>query len=209
MDDLVGWVVDTLETTGQLENTVIIYTSDHGELLGAHGLFLKGVPAYEEVYQIPFIASGPGITQGHTCSALASHVDLGPTILDLVGADNLKDVDGRSFASLLQGEPTADDWDEGWAEFHGQRFFYTQRVVWAGKYKYVFNGFDMDELYDLEQDPFELVNLAVSQEYAPILEDMAARMWKKIWQLGDHNMYNSHYPMFRFAPVGPLAGKPS
>ena len=71
------------------------------------------------------------------------------------------------------------------------------------QYKYVFNGFDFDELYDLEADPYEMTNLAPDSAYAKVLRGMAARMWRRIHETGDF-MIHSHYGMFRYAPVGPV-----
>ena len=71
------------------------------------------------------------------------------------------------------------------------------------QYKYVFNGFDFDELYDLEADPYEITNLASDPAYAAILSEMATRMWQRVHETGDLNMVHSHYGMFRYAPVGP------
>jgi arylsulfatase A-like enzyme len=89
------------------------------------------------------------------------------------------------------------------AECHGQRFFYTQRILWRDNLKYVFNGFDEDELYDLAADPLELRNLARDAAFRPDLETMAGRMWEIIRQTDDFNMVQAQYGMFRFAPVGP------
>jgi len=89
------------------------------------------------------------------------------------------------------------------AEFHGQRLAYTQRIVWRGRYKYVFNGFDRDELYDLETDPHELTNLAALPEHAGLAREMAAAMWREVRRTGDATLGDAQYGMFRFAPVGP------
>jgi len=74
------------------------------------------------------------------------------------------------------------------------------------QYKYVFNGLDFDELYDLEADPYEMTNLAPEAAYTDILLEMAIRMWRRIHETDDFNMVHSHYGMFRYAPVGPGAG---
>jgi choline-sulfatase len=209
LDDQVGRIVRALEELGQLDNTIILYTSDHGDTLGEHGLFTKGVAAYEGVYNVPLIMAGPGIANpGRVIDGHASNVDLAPTLLELTGASPIEDVDGHSLGPLLRDE-VADVWQspwaEGYAEFHGQRFFYTQRTVWWRHWKYVFNGFDVDELYNLQVDPGERRNLAADPSHRAVLEDMAARMWRRASALGDHNIVRSDYPMFRFAPVGPLA----
>jgi N-acetylglucosamine-6-sulfatase len=107
---------------------------------------------------------------------------------------------------LLQREDSG--WQaEAYAECHGQRFNYTQRVLWRDEHKYVFNGFDEDELYDLAADPHEKNNIAGDAHNRPILERMAARMWEIMRQTDDATMVNAQYGMFRYAPVGPVPGK--
>ncbi|MEA3334874.1 MAG: DUF4976 domain-containing protein [Chloroflexota bacterium] len=93
--------------------------------------------------------------------------------------------------------------NEAYAEMQGQRFAYQQRVLWHDNYKYVFNTFDEDELYNLADDPHELCNQAGDPQNRPVLEEMARRMWQIIQETGDSNMLKAQYGMFRFAPVGP------
>lgn len=208
VDEQVGRILQALEETGQLDDTVILYTADHGDLLGDHGLFFKGAPAYEAVYNVPLIVAGPGVTDpGRTSEALVSLVDLAPTIASLTGTRSIEDADGRSLVPLLEhraADLEESPWADGYAEFHGQRFFFTQRIVWQGRHKYVFNGFDVDELYDLSADPHEVTNLAADPAHRPLLEAMAARMWRRARALGDVHLLGAHYAMFRLAPVGPL-----
>jgi len=128
-------------------------------------------------------------------------IDLAPAVVQLTTGGEFP-CQGRSLLPLLQSEQP--EWDsEAFAECHGQRFFYTQRILWRERYKYFFNGFDEDELYDLVEDPAEMHNLAGDAAFRPLAEEMAARMWKIIHQTDDFNMYQAQYGMFRFAPVGP------
>lgn len=87
MDRHVGTVLDTLEATNQIDNTIIIYTSDHGEMLGAHGLRQKGPTMYKENVRVPLIVCHPDVAGGGTTEALGSAIDLAPTILSLCGLD--------------------------------------------------------------------------------------------------------------------------
>jgi arylsulfatase A-like enzyme len=206
VDDQIGRILAALERTGQTENTLVVFTSDHGDYVGAHRLFLKGIPAFEEAYRIPLILKGPGIPAGRAVEQIVSSLDLGPTVVQLTTGHDFP-CHGRSLSPLLQS-PSQNEQQSPWqseafAECHGQRFYYTQRVVWRGNYKYVFNGFDEDELYDLATDPYELRNLARDSAFQSVLEDMAARMWQIIRQTDDFNMAKAQYGMFRFAPVGP------
>jgi arylsulfatase A-like enzyme len=209
VDEQVGRILQELDDTGQREHTVVIFTADHGDLLGDHGLFFKGAPAYEPVYNIPLVVSAPAmVAPGRTSDALVSLVDLAPTIAELTGTPPIEDVDGHSLLPLLEdrvADPEESAWADGYAEFHGQRYFFTQRIVWHGPHKYVFNGFDVDELYHLAADPHERVNLAGDPAYRSLLEAMAARMWRRARAVNDVHLVGSHYAMFRLAPVGPYA----
>jgi len=201
IDDQVGRILAALDETGQAENTIVVFTADHGDYMGAHRLFLKGVAAFEDAYRIPLILSGPGIPAGRRVEQIVSLIDLAPTLVGLTAGGQFPCY-GRSLRPLLDSEEP--DWNsEAFAEFHGQRFFYTQRVLWRDNYKYVFNGFDVDELYDLAADPYELHNLALDLAHQSLLEGMAARMWEIVRETDDFNMYQAQYGMFRFAPVGP------
>lgn len=201
MDEQIGRLLTVLHESGQADNTLIVFTSDHGDYVGAHRLFLKGIPAFEEAYRIPLIIAGPGLPAGRVVEGIVSSLDLGPTMVTLTTDEDFPG-HGRSLLPLLQEQPGP--WEAtAYAECHGQRFYYTQRVVWRDNYKYVFNGFDEDELYDLSTDPHELHNRANDPTLRPILEELAGRMWQIIHQTNDFNMAKAQYGMFRFAPVGP------
>jgi arylsulfatase A-like enzyme len=204
IDAQFGRLIDRLEQAGLLDDTIIVFTSDHGESLGAHGLYCKNFSASEEIYRIPLILSGPGIAAGVTTRARVGSHDVCPTLLELAGCQPFAVPDSRSFAALLPG-PECEDarFDAGYAEYFGNRMILTQRVVWDGPWKLVFNGFDFDELYNLEQDPWEMHNLAQDPAYEGQLRATLARMWATVRDTGDRSLYNSHYPILRVAPFGP------
>jgi arylsulfatase A-like enzyme len=203
VDIQVGRILDFLTVTGQLEDTLIVYMSDHGDLMGGHGLLCKGIPAFEEVYRIPLILSWPGkLPTTGECEVPVSIVDVAPTTLELAGCRPMEQIDGQSVLPLIT-DGSAASRRISYAEFYGQRLSCTQRIVWKNNFKYVYNGFDFDELYDLDLDPHELNNLAQDLQYRETVDDMAREMWNKVKESGDRSLLESEYFMYRFAPVGP------
>jgi arylsulfatase A-like enzyme len=208
LDTQFGRLYDQLDAAGHLENTVVIVMGDHGRYMGAHGLDAHNFGAFEEAYNIPFIASGPGIARGVESDALISVADVGPTLLDLAGAEPIEVPDSRSFAAVLRdpaGRST--DFDACYAEFYGTRFLVTQRILWQGAWKLVFNGFDFDELYNLADDPHELRNRARDPDCRDRMRDMMAGVWKRAHATQDRAILGTHYAPMRMGIVGPNAGK--
>lgn len=208
LDHLFGQLVDRVERAGQLEDTVVIVASDHGRYVGAHGMDAHNFGAFEEIYNVPMIVGGPGIAQGAVTDGLVSIPDLCPTILELTGAGRIDAPDSRSFAPLL-ADPSARaaDYDRCFAEFHGTRFLMTQRILWQGPWKFVFNGFDDDELYNLDEDPHELRNLGGDPAHEGRRREMMAEVWRIIRETGDRALLDTHYSPMRFGVVGPNAAR--
>lgn len=206
LDSESGRIIDVLKDEGAYEDTIIIVTADHGDMLGGHGLATKGIgTAYEEVYNIPLIVKAPGMRGGEDATHKTSLVDIGPTLLDLCDLDPMEDCHGRSLRPVLDGTADSHEWQDAYAEFFGQRFVYTQRIVWHGDWKYIFSPGGIDELYNLAEDPHEEHNLAGRPEYQDRVVDMCKRMWRKMKEIGDESLFNTHYATLRTAPVGPHA----
>jgi arylsulfatase A-like enzyme len=205
IDAQFGRLIDRIDRAGQLENTLVVLTTDHGEHLGAHGLYCKNFCASEEVYNIPLILSGPGVKRRSVTSARVGLQDLCPTLCDLAGVEPIENADSRSFASLL-AEPQEHEarFNTGFAEYNGGRFNLTQRIYYRDDWKYVFNGFDYDELYNLSDDPGEMHNRIDDTECKELRRSMAASMWKIVRDTGDHSLYNTQYPILRLNEYGPL-----
>lgn len=230
-DAFFGLLLAELEKTGQADNTMVVYVSDHGDYAGAHGLWAKGVPSFREGYNIPCVIRWPkGITKpGRQVDAFVSSTDFAPTFLDAAGLLSPKvKMSGKSLLPWLKGETPADWRDATFSQLNGVELYYTQRIVLTKDYKYVYNGFDYDELYDLRQDPYEMVNLAfpdVSQSRAaiergtgihnlnnvpwpplsPHLNEVRRDLLSKMWQFADeHNdqIFDS-YATTAMAPLGP------
>jgi arylsulfatase A-like enzyme len=186
LDAQIGRLLAALDRSGQAGNTLVVFTSDHGDLAGAHRMWLKGWMPYEECYRVPLIVRWPGhVEPGGKTSALVQTHDLAHTYIAAAQASPLPFADGRSLLPLLRN-PQRSDWtDQILCAFYGGEFLYTQRMAITGRYKYVFNGFDMDELYDLESDPHEMSNLI---DYAPAnhaASEMRGRLYDLMTQFGD------------------------
>jgi arylsulfatase A-like enzyme len=203
IDHQYGRLIKLVEDAGQLDNTIIVLASDHGELLGSHGLYCKNYSGFEEVYNIPMVIAGPGIAHGEVSDARVGLHDVCPTLLDLSGAAAIDLPDSISFASVLSEPSATKNFCRGFAEYHGGRYRVTQRVVYDGQWKLVMNGFDFDELYNLDSDPYEMRNLASDPAHKDRLRDLTKYMWQVIRDTGDHALLNSHYPILRVAPFGP------
>lgn len=155
IDDSVGEILQVLEERGQLDNTYIIFSSDHGEMLGDHGMWTKCF-AYEPSCHVPLLIAGPGIEAGRTCDALLSLIDINATVCDLAGLPPQEAIDARSFRPILEGD-VATHRKVVTAALGGWR------MLFNGRYKVVANDHDRTELYDLKEDPRELHNLANEQ----------------------------------------------
>jgi len=203
MDAFMGMVLQALDETGQADNTLVIRTSDHGDLLGEHGLFLKGVAPYEGSYHIPLLMRWPqGIAEpGREIGSIARILDLCPTILEAGGAEALPETDAASLLPLLTGEEPDGQRQELFTQMNGVELYYSQRIIRLGRYKYIFNGFDFDELYDLEEDPWEMHNIIDRPELETVRRRLLARLWDYVRDTGD--TIDNAYPPVGLVPVGP------
>ncbi|MYK42162.1 MAG: sulfatase-like hydrolase/transferase, partial [Gemmatimonadetes bacterium] len=158
------------EKRGQLDNTYIIFSSDHGELLGDHGLYTKSA-AYESSLRVPLIIAGPNIAGGRVCDAMCELIDLNATICDFAQLAPQQGIDARSLQPVLAGQ-TDTCRQETVAALRNFR------CIRTGTHKYIQNYNDCDELYDLEQDPDELHNIAAT---APdVVADLTRRLRRRL-----------------------------
>lgn len=186
-DELIGRFLAGLTQRGLDDNTVVVVTTDHGDMTGSHRQFNKGPYMYEDTYRVPMFIRWPGVTTpGTVVDAYASPMDLLPTLAPAAGAKAPAGLDGRDLGPLLVGE-TPPDWRDAFlAEFSGSELgLYSQRMLHAGRWKLVYNAHDIDELYDLDNDPWELRNLAADPAYADVLRDLEARLWRWMDDTGD------------------------
>lgn len=173
VDEQFGRIIDHLEATGQLDNTLVVFHSDHGEMLGDHGLLYKGCRFFEGLVHVPMIVSGPGLQQNLRSDALVELVDIAPTLLDAANIDIPASMQGSSLLPLLSGEVDIgqhkphvfceyhDAMAAGTVNTEGRDFDASHGTMYFdGHHKLcVYHGHDVGELYDLETDPNEFDNL--------------------------------------------------
>ncbi|MGI6777360.1 MAG: sulfatase [Acetivibrionales bacterium] len=171
IDDNVGKILKHLEETGQRDNTIILYHSDHGEMLGDHGLYWKGAYVYEQLIHVPMIFSWPGkITNNLKSNALVELVDIAPTLLELAGFEVPFYMQGKSLAPILTGAASPDfHKDHIYCEYYNAMEGVHDRhisVYFDGRIKIaVHHNEEVGELYDLENDPNEFYNLWDNPDY--------------------------------------------
>lgn len=167
IDAQVGRMIGALEETGQLENTIVVFMSDHGEMLGDHGIYMKGPHFYDAAVRVPLILSWPGrIKGGRRSRALVELVDLAQTLLDAAGLPHHPGMQGRSLWPMLSGRADLNvHRDDVYCEFYNAAPNHTgpkarATMVRTRRHKLVaFHGLEPGELYDLESDPTETENL--------------------------------------------------
>lgn len=181
VDYEIGRVLEAIDTYAS--NALVIYTADHGDFLSSHSLEGKGAAMYDEITRIPLLVRCPGlVTTGGVCSHPVSHINLVPTILNAMGCEAPKWLQGTSIIATLKN-PKVRPTDAVFIEFSrfevdhdGYGGFQPIRCVFDGKHKLVINLIDSDELYDLEKDPEEMVNLIGSAEYAEVRNHLHDRL---------------------------------
>jgi arylsulfatase len=176
IDEQVGRMVASLEKTGQLDNTIVIFMSDHGELLGDHGVYLKGPHFYEPSVKVPLIVSCPDNIRGNRrIDSFIELVDLAPTLLEAVGEPIHEGMQGRSLWNVLvEEDPDYNYREEVYCEHYNANFKHGENAAFATmvrteKYKLVvYHGEETGELYNLKTDPNESLNVWHNPEYQTI-----------------------------------------
>ena len=210
IDDQVKRFVEYVDAIGQRENTLFIFTSDHGDYAGDYGLQRKGVGLPECLVRVPFVWHGPGVSRGEVREEFVSLVDIMPTLCDLIGVEVPYGVQGRSLWPMLSGQsfdarPFASiyaelDFGGGFYDedertplhfpYEGPTFDELNSVTQSGKlkmarkgrWKLLFDHTGQGELYDLERDPYELNNLWAADEYRDVRQEMTEELLR--WTIG-------------------------
>jgi N-acetylglucosamine-6-sulfatase len=191
-DEGLGNILKVLEERDLLDNTVIIFTSDHGYFYGEHGLDEERRLAYEEISRLPLIVRyPPSIQAGSRIQEFALSIDLAPTLLEMAGVEIPGDMQGRSLVPLLRGEHPQDWRNSFLIEYYSDTVM--RRLVTMGyqavrtdDWKYIrYTDLEgMDELYNLESDPYEIENIINAPEAQARLQDLKAELKRLLEETG-------------------------
>ncbi|MGO4498351.1 sulfatase-like hydrolase/transferase [Paenibacillus sp. 2RAB27] len=177
MDAQIGRVIEALKAKGIYDNTLIVYTADHGLAVGQHGLMGKQ-NLYEHSVRIPLIFRGPGVPQGNQVHALASNIDIFPTVAGLCEVDLPEETEGISLHPIFSGESVGD------RGIVGSVYRDLQRMVTDGRWKLIRyyrspitnTGTERIQLFDLQDDPWETHDLSAEPEYAEHIKRLASEL---------------------------------
>ena len=191
IDYQVGRLLDILEETGQKNETMVIFTSDHGELLGDHGLYVKGPFLYDAAVRVPLIISYPNVVPaGIRRKSIAELGDLAPTVLDCAGLPRQPGMQAKSLWQFITDEIAEDNFrDSAYCEYYNSNpdtpaQFCT--MVRDQKHKIiVYHGQELGELYDLENDPGELKNLWNCPQYMELKMNMLKKTCDRMAETAD------------------------
>jgi len=212
-DRLIGMLLDTLEDTGLANDTAVVYTSDHGEMAGEHGLWWK-MSFYEGSVGVPMIFSMPGrVREGAREPTPVSLTDLASTVGELAGAPTLPGVSGESLVACLTGEQCHPDRQVFSEMFVNNRVWADQgpsggpaRMLRKGKWKCMYYHGESPELYDLEDDPDEMNDLSQASEHGDTLDCLLREMladWDPNTHIARMEESISQHEVVRAAPRDP------
>ena len=202
IDTCVGRVLDEIRECGIEDNTIFLFSTDHGDATGSHKHFEKAGTMYDEVFRIPLLMKVPGGVS-RSVSQFVRLMDLMPTFVEWGGGKLPAGLDARSLVPLVNGDDP-DDWvDSVYCEIHGDVLGYSShRMVRMEKWKYVYIPHDVDELYDLEADPAEMNNRIDDPMCANVLENMRGRLLG--WNDATNDMFQWRWVRWNFPePIAP------
>ncbi len=192
VDESIGRVLDELKKRGELDSTLVIYMGDNGFAFGEHGLIDKRT-AYEESMRVPLLARCPALfSGGRTVKEVVAGLDIMPTVLDTCGVKPPAGLDGMNWMPIVQGK--AAQWrKELLYEYYWERNFPQTPTIHAlrgDRYKFIrYQGiWDVDELYDMQEDPLESRNLIFSEKHQPVIKQMRTRLFEVLEETGGMNI---------------------
>lgn len=192
-DKALGEFIDELKKQGLWENSMIIFTSDQGSMLAEHGLYDKGPYAYDGLMRIPMLIKVPGVSH-KKINHQVSLIDLNATLTEYMGIKPMqKNLDSRTLLPLIYKG------DEAWKNVPDEAFYryewyngrwFGVRAIRTPEFKYVFNPAGVNELYDLKNDPHEMVNLIDDVKYKEVLTNLQNRLFAHLKQCDDKQAFD-------------------
>ena len=174
IDDKLGEILEVLRTTRMLDDTLIVFASDHGDMLGERGMWFK-MSFFEGSARVPLMMAGKGIAPG-LIAAPTSNLDICPTLCDLAGIDIaaiMPWTDGQSLKPLMEGKPRG---EPVLMEYAAEGSYAPLVAIRDGRYKFVHCEIDPPQLFDLESDPLELTNLAADPAHEALVADFMEKV---------------------------------
>ncbi len=195
LDDNIGRLMEEINALGLNENSIIVFTSDHGELFGAHGRRAKNI-FYEEAVRVPFLVKWEGHLKGAKRDFVFNTVDVMPTLLSMMELPVPEEVEGSDYSACLAG---TEDAEEGalmmctgptaiFGDGNEWRAYRTKQYTYG-----VFKSDGLELLFDNLADPYQMRNLAEEPDYSTLKEELKQKMWKKMNEIGDSFENNSYY----------------
>ncbi len=187
LDAQIGRLLAALDRLGLADNTLVVYSADHGDMCGGHGMVDKHFIMYDDVVRVPLLARWPArIAPRGACDAFVSNaIDLAATFCDVAGAPVPDTFQGQSLSPIFDGAP-GNGREDIFCVYHGNQFgLYSQRMVRDRRWKYVWNATAEDELYDLNADPGEIRNLVSEVGCRAQRERLQERLVAWMEQTGD------------------------
>lgn len=174
LDDFIGDIFDAVESTGQLDNTYFIYTTDHGEALGYNGLWLKN-NLYEGAAHIPVVFCGPGLPKGKRVQQPTGHIDLVATMMEWAGLDKIKELRGKSLTPFINGESKGGP-EYAYTESHSEGNIAGSFMVRIDEWKLMHFTWYGNYLFNLKEDPNEFKNLIDDPKYKDKAKELSTRL---------------------------------
>ncbi len=181
IDEQIGRVIKKLVETGEYDNTAIVFTADHGDFAGEHGMMFKSLGIYESIHRIPFILKYPGCPENIKIEKIIESIDLFPTLCHICNLEVPETVEGTSVLPIIEQmedgkEYAVCEWD---SHYYNGRIF----AIRTNEYRLIYGGMDEDgELYDLKSDPDELKNLYNNRDYQVVCNDLKQKLFIYISQ---------------------------
>jgi arylsulfatase A-like enzyme len=186
-DEAIGKVIDVLKDKNIYEDTVIVFTSDHGDHLGQHSMYQK-MEMYEQAIRVPAVFRVPG-GKGHRLETPVSHIDFLPTVMDLINGSVEDSFEGKSLKDCIYKGIDPEERDVFSVYSGNQKKGDIRRAVISGEYKYIYDAAKGLELYNLKEDPLEMNNLASNNNMKDLLLQMHSKL--RAWgeKHGDYILY--------------------